>query len=271
MTKRYRMMVAGLLACLALNVPASAQDIVGITVLNSSSPMPSSSDLIERFFETSSTLEPLLVDGSSVSFTHRLAFLNTLAAGGGLPQVNKRNVVYQLTFTVEDPDEVGYQVDVSSLMRGVSSITQTEGAQAANATGLMLGVTYGVDTTDPAAFATLSGIYGQSTTGVSVTGEGTATELQESLATAPLGAGSYVGTRTFSLFFTSTPTPTTNVVFQNYTVGSGFVNYGLGSDVGNSGASPDDLGHFVTVHVAFDGDVVATATDTWSGVKALFR
>lgn len=271
MNVRYRMMAAGLLACLALTSPTSAQDIAGITAVNLSSPMPGSNDLIQRFFDSSSTVGALVVDGSSISFTHRLAFLNSLEAFGGLPQTNKCNVTYQLTFTVEDPDEVGYQVDVSSVMRGVSSVTQLEGTQIATASGLMLAITYGVNTTDPTAFDILPGLYGQATAGVSVTGVGSATELREVSASAPLGTGSYVGTQGFSLYFSSAQTPTTNVVFQNYNIGSGYVNYGLGQEVGGTGALPEDLGHFVTVQVTFDGDVVATAADTWSGVKALFR
>jgi hypothetical protein len=272
MISRSCTLALGLLLFLTLTAPdVLAQDVVGISVLNTSSEMPNSSDLIERFYETSSTLGELQVDGSSASFTHRLAFLNSMAAGGSLPQVNKRNVIFQLTFTVEDPDAVGYQVDLSSVMRGVSAIEQTEGDGVALATGLSLAATYGIDTTDPAEFVLLPGFYGQNTGGASVSGLGAAAELHEDTASGPLGDGLFVGTRTFSVFFSSVPTPTTNVLLPNGNIGAGFVNYGLGSDVGDTGASPADLGHFLTVTVTFEGGVVASSATSWSGVKALFH
>ena len=249
-----------------------AQAVSGVVVQNGSSGMPSSSPLTERYFETASNLGPVVIDDDIHSFTHRLAFHNSLVAGGGVTQVNKRNVFYQLTFTLDDPLGVGYQIDLTSVLRGVSSITQTSGSQSAFATGLLLGASYGIDTTDPAEFTNFPpGLYGQSTPGVSVSGEGAAIDLQESIVSAPLAGGVFVGTSTFSLHFTSVPTPTTNVVFQNESLGEGFVNYGLGSDVGDLEVSTDDLGHFLTIDVTFNADAVATAAETWSGVKSLFR
>lgn len=272
MIVRSRTLALGLLLSLILTAPdVLGQDVIGISVLNTSSEMPNSSDLVERFFETSSTLGELQVDGSSASFTHRLAFLNSMAAGGGQVQVNKRNVILQVTFTVEDPDAVGYQVELSSVMRGVSAIEQTEGDGLALATGLSVAATYGIDTTDPAEFSLLPGFYGQNTGGASVSGPGAAAELHEDTVIGPLGSGMFVGTRTFSVFFSSVPTPTTNVLLPNGSIGAGFVNYGLGPDVGGTGASPADLGHFLTVTVTFEGGVVANSARTWSGVKALFR
>jgi hypothetical protein len=267
-------LVMAVLAWLATSQIASvqAQSVSDVVVQNGSSGMPGSTPQVERYFETGSTLGPVHIDDTTHSFTHRLAFHNSLVAGGGVAQVNKRNVIYQLTFTVDDPLGVGYQIDLTSVLRGVSSITQTSGSQSAFATGLLLGASYGIDTTDPAEFTNFSsGLYGQNTPGVSVSGEGTAIDLQESIVTSPLGDGVFVGTSTFSLHFTSVPTPTTNVVFQNESLGEGFVNYGLGSDVGDLEVSTDDLGHFLTIDVTFNADAVATAAETWSGVKSLFR
>lgn len=271
MSIRNSIILVGLTLALTLTTTgAQAQDVSGISVLNASSGEPNSSGLVERFFETASNLGELQVDGSSASFTHRLAFLNAMEASGGVAQVNKRNVTYQVTFTVEDPDEVGYQVELTSVMRGVSAIDQTEGTGLAIATGLSVAATYGIDTTDPADFALLPGFFGQGTSNVSISGEGTSIELREDARTGPLADGSFVGTRTFSLLFSSVQTSTTNVIVPNGNLATGFVNYGLGDDVGDTGASPADLGHFLTVTVTFEGGVVARDAESWSAVKALF-
>lgn len=82
MNQCYRRNIPTALALLGLVLagPAAARSLGNIPVQNDSLPMPTSSPLTERFFETASTPGPVEVDAQTHSVTHRLAFLNTLTA-----------------------------------------------------------------------------------------------------------------------------------------------------------------------------------------------
>lgn len=244
-TSLRRAVVLGALCAAA----ASAQSIGAVTVDNTSSPPPVNAN--STFSTATAIVQPPALDGAIASFKHRMAFRNTRVATGGPAQINKRNVVYQIDFTVSDPNNTGFRLSVESVMRGVSALNQTVATGAPSlATGLALGVTYDDSTDAPDTYANLVGILGQSTPGVMTDSAETVAELQESARNAVVGV--YVGDTTFSFRFTSTTTPTTNVAFQNSAEGDGLVAYGIGAlPAGFEDVSIDDLGHFMTFSARF--------------------
>ena len=247
---------------------AGAQSIGSIVVTNSSSPPPASGT--GSFTTEPSVVAPPSLDGQVASFTHRMAFRNTFIAQGGIAQTNKRNVVYRVDFTVDDPNNTGFLLRVESVMRGVSAIVQvSDEGRTAVATGLQLGVTFDDSTDAPDTFTNLALLTGQITPGVSIVGAGNSQAQQESARRG--GIGVYVGTTSFSLVFTSSPTPTTNVFFQNGQTGNGFVYYGDGNPPeGAEGVEPPTLGHFLTLAARFlPGDINADGTVNFADLNAV--
>lgn len=245
-------MIRRILICLTLvagltlaGFDARAGTIDSILVTNDSSPNDMTPPAI---FLSSSEVGPVEDVGSTSSFTHRMSFYNECSASGGVAQVHKRNVVYRLDFTVQDPGSLGYELLVESLLRGISSITQTSDGGTAFATGASFHVEIDDSTDDPDTFTTFVPLF-NSTNSVSVTGVSSNTELTENVESASLGF--FVGTTSFSLQFSTVPTPTTNILFGNGQSGSGFVNYGLGSVPDGFDVEQSDLGHFLTVTANF--------------------
>ena len=54
-----------------------------------------------------------------------------------------------------------------------------------------------------------------------------------------------------SLRFTTTTTPTTNILFGNFQTGFGEIDFGLGALVQGLDIDPAELGHFVTISATF--------------------
>ncbi len=188
-----------------------------------------------------------------------MSFLNSNIGTGGLALVNKRNVIFELSFTVEDPGEHGFLLRIDELMKGISSITlaSTAGGTAI-ATGLGCLAEYDDSTDALETYSLIGSFVGTGTSPVQTADVGTVSALQERSNTADLGP--YYGTTSFVLRFNSLFTPTTNVVFPNNGTGSGFVMYGYGEvPPGFDEVEAADLGHFLTITAAFNtpcsGDV----------------
>lgn len=202
-----------------------------------------------RQFETQSTLFGVTSTQTSSVFSHRMAARNSHLATGGTAQTHKRNVVFQITFTVDDPTNHGYALNLSALTKGVSRIEQSIGSSQALATGLTLD-TRVKELSDPNSEFQFLGSLSYSTASATVTGIGSNLVVGENSGEVALGQ--FVGTRTFQVNFTSVTTPTTNVLFQNNAQGSGDVLYGLGDIPAGLGLQLDDLGHFFTVEATFE-------------------
>ncbi|MFI4854200.1 MAG: hypothetical protein ACIAQF_04365 [Phycisphaerales bacterium JB065] len=227
---------------------ASAQTITNVAAINESSDDPVSED---REFFTQGQLFPVTNHGLTASFVHRMAFRNTHSAFGGVAQVNKRNVIFEVSFTVEDPNDHGFLIQIDEYMQGISGIHWEEsGSGTALATGLS-GLAEYDDSTDAAdTFDPIGSLVGSGTAGVQISEPGSVAELHENSNRAVLGP--YTGTTTFVIRFNSLFTSTTNVVFPNNTVGSGGVVYGLGPvPPGFEQVTADDLGHFFTITASF--------------------
>jgi hypothetical protein len=239
---------AAMAGLLALCSGAVGQSVSAITVDNSSSPDPGTKN---RVFLTESTLGGVEIDDLRVSFTHRMAFYNAQIASGAIAQTNKRNVIYEIAFTVEDPQEQGFLLRLDSLMNGISEIDwETGETGTAVATGVAFSARYDDSTDAPESFSIIPGVFGQSTPGLSISSPQRQVQEQSSERVANLGP--YVGTTDFVFRFTTIGTPTTNVLLPNNATGFGSVGYGLGQLPLEFGSvDPLTLGHFLTFTVAF--------------------
>lgn len=247
----------------ALSGRVRGETITGIQVDNQSSVNPPEAN---RIFETESTLSTVTETGNTAWFTHRMAVRNWHEGLGAFAgQANKRNVIYQIDFTVNDPLNLGFHVDLENVIRGITTIAigsnPTGGLSVAN--GLQLAAFTGDSAVPANALLDITG----GTDGLSPLQSGTAAVYDEFVGSQSLG--SYQGTTSFSLFFTSVPTPTTQVAFANQAFGIGEVIYGLGSiPSGFEDIDIDDLGHFLTVKVTYVPEP-ATLAILLSGVFAL--
>ena len=231
-------------------VHAGVQTIGSVAVVNQSGANPAPA---HRTFLTQSTLSGVTNAGNTASFTHRMAARNEHTGLGGVAQTNKGNVVFQIDFTVFDPDNLGFEINLESVIRNVSLLTiDTLVSGGGFATGLALGATFNDSTMAPGEYANMPlPIFGQGTpTTPSLNELGTVSRFSVSSVNATLGQ--YVGTTDFSFRFTSVTTPTTNVLFQNNATGHGLVHLGIGDmPEGFSDVDPDTLGHFLTVTAVF--------------------
>lgn len=203
-------------------------------------------------FNTQSILSPVQSLGVVQTFSHRMAFVNTYIADGGAAQVHKRNVAFQLDFTVLDATNSGFEVDLSSFLRGISSVTLSalvNGTGSGTVTGANFAVAIDDSTDAPDTYGNLVSLFTDAD-GTQVS-DILGTSTVDTQDTAQTSLGIYYGTTSFSLRFTTATTPTTNVIFGNNREGFGEIDFGLGSLAAAQSpvVDPAELGHFVTVTV----------------------
>lgn len=203
-------------------------------------------------WEHQTSVSPVTTAANTASFTHTVQLLNSATHTGGVAQLHSRNSVFELAFTVEDPTNSGFTLDIDQLLRGYSTVTVEAGR--GDATGLLYFVRADDSTDAPGTLSTRTDLFLSTggVTGVVDTGEPTLTVSDYFSDDSSVTFGSYVGTTDFLLDFTSLLSPTTNVFFQNGSVGSGSVNYGLGTLPPGSPFTPADLGHFMTITATFE-------------------
>jgi hypothetical protein len=250
---------------------ATAFTITDVNIVNDSSEnedeeqatFPSSPRQHSLEFFTSHEIGSPAISGGAIELTTQFRFYNGFRGEGGFAQLHKRNVVYDLLFTVQDEQNSGYTLDISTRALGYAAALWTTGTSSVRATGIDLSgrfdedMTDGLDTLTSVAFQLVDLTIVDAVTAISPVGGGLVTVLQDS--STEFSAGEYEGTRQFGLRFTSVITPTTNVLIQNDDQGQGSVRFGL-SNISNTldatGAglpgdlNPSDLGHFVTLRVA---------------------
>jgi hypothetical protein len=197
--------------------PASAS-ITNVAVTNNSS---ANENTPTAFFQTQSTLQPVTTSGLTTYFNHHMAFRNQFTGTGGVAQTHRRNVIFTIDFTVEDPSNHGFTLEADSSLFGLSTVTVTSAGRG-DATGAFLFVHYDDSTDPPGTFSTL-GSLSTTTSGVHATNFGSASIIDNDVADVVVG--NYVGTTSFSFNFTTIGTPTTNVFFQNGDTGFGEVDY----------------------------------------------
>ncbi|MEL7238577.1 MAG: hypothetical protein AAGK78_06920, partial [Planctomycetota bacterium] len=102
-------LTAGLAAIATLTAAASAQVITGASTADNSS-------LADTTWSHSTSVSPVTTAGGSSSFTHTATLSNGNAYTGGVAQVNKKNSVFEVAFTVEDPGNAGFELTADSVL-----------------------------------------------------------------------------------------------------------------------------------------------------------
>ncbi len=217
------------------------------------------------------SVSPLTTVGNEVSFTHHAQLLNAASFGGGVAQTHPRRSSFVLSFTVEDPTNAGFTLDIEQLLRGYSSVEVSSGQGDATGVSYFVQVDDSTDapgtlSNDVSLFINTSGVTGTGTAGgpptvVRALGESSSSET----------FGSFVGTTDFVFDYTTFFTPTTNVFFQNNSVGSGQINYGLAPTLPTDDYDPTELGHFFTVTATFVPEPASAALLGLGGLACLRR
>ena len=247
---------------------SQAATLDAIAVINNSSANQTDNGSRPQEFYTSNNLGTVNTVGNTSSFTSHTQWYNGFVGNGGVAQVHPRQVSYDLLFTVLDPSNDGYDLVVDILLQGYSTAIWTSGtnANAVVATGTTFSGRIDTDTSD--ASNTLntqlndlttsadSGATANNTT-PNVTNFDTGTDLYN--------AGSFVGTRSFALRFTTATNPSTNVFLQNNQTGQGSVRFGInnvlaalnpsGQSQGGELSNPE-LGHFVGITLTSNASAV---------------
>ena len=269
---------AGTLLIGALICPVFVQaNISAVSVINTSAANDTSPDtaVSRGEFATQSTLGSVSIAGDTASFTHQMQFYNGYYIGPGGPTAaltHQRNVSFDLTFTVLDPSNIGYTLEVDTLLQGYGTALWTSGASpnAVTVSNTTFSGRIDTDTTD-----------GTDTLGTQLNsltiGAGSGATANDSntfvnnfgTSTYQYTSTSFTGTRAFALRFTTFGSGNTNVLMQNNQQGQGSVRFGLensgglldsSGQPGGDAFSADELGHFVTVNAVFNAPIPEPAS-----------
>lgn len=258
-----------------------AATISALSITNNSSANETTTTGSNRLLEwqTSSNLDPVFTLGDQVSFSHQMQFYNGYSVpvgSSGNALTHNRDLIYDVNFTVEDSTSRGYTINVESLLRGFSTALWLDGVS--NNAVISTGVTLSgrIDTNTNDAVDTLDTQIEGLTVG---SGSGVIANQTNNLVnsfgeiTDSYAPGEFTGTRSFTLRFTTTPTPTTNVFLQNNQAGQGSIRYGLNntlaglsptgqSQSGDAYTDNSDLGHFITITADFNPEAVPEPSST---------
>ena len=254
-----------LLAAATAAVPAAAAAITGIAIDNNSSPdLQSDTGTRLREFRTQATAPTAgTLAGDTVSFDARFAWMlahRVLPGGPTVALLNSGLVAYDLAFRVEDPFSVGYTLSIDSVMRGFIT-AQWESNSGSGISGVFAAGTLMSASLDSGSGFTL--LPALATT----TAVATATDVnpfvnQLVFDTGLYDAGSFVGTRDFTLRFSSVGSNTIGAL-QNFNTGEADLRFGLDPLLsgftaagypGVDGESADQHGHFLTIAARFNAE-----------------
>jgi hypothetical protein len=262
---------AKLSACVILGCfQALAAAITGISVANNSSPnnLIVEASRIREFRTEVTTSGPALVSPSEISFTNRVAWMSAhrVLPPSGLPLTWGNSVAYDILFTIEDPLNIGYTLEIDSAIRGYVT------AEFDSNLGVFPSTVFASGTLMAATLDTGSGFGGLIPAIMPPIEVATATatnpfanELVEGSGT--YNAGFFTGTRSFVLRY-STIASNTGAALQNFNTGEANVRFGLdplsnlfqnAAYPGADGETADQHGHFVTIRASFEDDITSPA------------
>lgn len=245
---------------------ALAIGITNITFINNSSPTLLIDDPTRlREFRTESSFPVAATTiGDSATFTHRLAWMSghrVLPGGGTVALLNSNLVAYDLSFTIEDPTSLGYTLDIDSTIRGYATAFWESNSSTGVSQTFAAGTLMGASLDSGAGFGSL--ITDLSTT-IAIASATDTTPFANQLVSrsSSFAAGSFVGTHTFTLRYTTVGANTIGAL-QNFNTGEADVRFGLDPTLsgflhaaypGADGEAAADHGHFLTITADFNAD-----------------
>lgn len=273
-TPSHRLVLPVFFAALIAYFPASAATISSLGIIDNSSANEATTTGSNRLLEwqNASNFSPVTVSDDVVSFSHQMQFYNGYhipIGGSGFALTHKRNLLYDLTFTIDDPTNRGYTLNIDSLLRGYSAAQWLDGTNTNAVTVTGVSISGRLDTNTADASDTLdtqvSGLT-LGTSGVTANQSSPSAMLFQEMVDSHT-AGYFEGTLSFALRFTTTVTPTTNVFLQNNQAGQGSIRYGFNNTLtgldptgqaqpGDPVTDNNQLGHFITVSAEFNPEAV---------------
>ena len=277
-TGRLCLLIATITTCIC-SYSAVAQTVSGISVTNLSDPNETlSGNYRTREFRTgNASTSDVTVNGLTRSFTNRFSWMMgqrvVQPEAQNFALIYQRKIGYEIQFTVEDEHQLGYTISISHFIRGYATISRDESYRV-RADSLPFVGRFN-DGEGPVSYSGLNVHGGALAIYPADEGNfGNKLITSENEHTSP----EYFGTKTFSISFSSLPSPGASTVFQNY--GSGESNLRFGFDPshtssedpsqpslehasypGADGESSDNLGHSVTIVVTSSATFVDTDED----------
>jgi hypothetical protein len=282
-----------LAACMALGPIAAATSLITVTGTNTSSaPESTFGGQVSRSFQSSLAIGALQQTGlNELTFGTRFAWQNSIrveSGGATVALTNPQNSSYTLNFTINDPLNFGYTVNVDTLMRGYVTAKWGSGDNLNGVAASSGSLSGRIDTDTTDANDTLV-TFSNQVSDLTLLGGSTSANLNNTFSNELIdksdsyAAGSFSGTRSFALRFTTFGS-SNNVFMQNNMTGEAGTRFGMnpvdpdggsGFDIaftpGLDQTPLDQLGHFVTVTTTFNEDPSVIPTPgAFSGGMALF-
>jgi hypothetical protein len=180
--------------------------------------------------------------------------------GPAVANIYLNQVAYDLTFAVGVASNVNYDLELDSLVRG----SRTAFLESTASTGLVQsgGTNFAVKfAMDGGSFNNIPGFTTTFSGGLTTdnTADGVAVHQLQDTSTNDIGLGNFTGSHTFTLRFTTSPSPNVTSVISNNSTGESAIRFGLNptsnyfTSLSETPSSElPNLGHFLTVTATFD-------------------
>lgn len=171
-------------------------------------------------------------DENGISLHNRLSWLQSMRVdqpdAPNFALIYRHNIGYKVTFTVNDPVGEGYEIRVDQGLKGFITVSREESIDVSAISGLMLGR---IDEHQGAGPVHLAGFY---IGGGGITVKATAIDSVQTKSVeinkSHLMPNQYIGNNTFSISFSSFPSPALVNIFQNYGGGEGSIQFGVAAN-----------------------------------------
>jgi hypothetical protein len=260
-----------LAAAALLCSPASfGATINNIVYTNTSDPNASvNTAAVRNEFRSAGSVGAAITNGNSVSVTATTQWVAGYQVTTAGP-ANFLNIYpsFELSFTVDDPTNIGYSLDATSLTRGYLAASFASGGTFS--LGIQASGTNLFASIDSGSGLALNGpltFFGDTVAANDTTTS--ATKLVTGTRNASIG--NFVGTRNFNIVISPRPSPAGSIIFQNDFAGEAAIRFGLGTTVPGMllstypGAEAEDAathGNFLTVTANFNQSSTAVPEPT---------
>lgn len=220
------------LGTLAISSFTQAGEITDFTVYNlsSSDSSQTGTGIFREFKSATKTVAPISQVGPETSFTAGLSWFQGMRVnqpeGPNVALIQRKRAAYEIEFTIEDPDNHGYTIDIDFGTNGVVTVSREEDIRVDISNGTMLGK---LDVGDGNGLNHYAGLF---IAGGGLTSLGTdpVAFKQETLTKSKSfsAPGTYSGTHTYRVQFSNVAPNIVNI-FQNNGGGEGTSQFGIPS------------------------------------------
>ena len=259
--KRNAHVVLVLIIIVGLAQPAIAISISGVGFINNSpgNQVIAAAARTREFGTANIGTSSVTTNATSSTFSNHFSWMmghRVDPGGGNFALIYQKPMAYELSFTVNDPTNHGYVLDIDHNIRGYVTISREAAITASGSEGVMVG-----SLDDGSGFANQAGlsVFGG---GLTVSGsDPTAFQNQLVSHANSFTSGAYSGTRNFTVRFSTGPSPIASTIFQNFGRGEADIRFGLpptqaslihAGYPGLDNEPASNLGHFVTMKATFD-------------------